>query len=656
MINVRKSFSTKLSLGILMMAVVIFVLSLGVLFSQSRHLIRTKAVGRASNVLNTTMQHITRHIMTIENATNSYSWMIEQSFQPESLLGYSNLIVRLNPHIDGCSISAEPDMFKKYGKHFSVYTVRETSSASPSVPDSITTVIEEEYDYFHKIWYRTPRELKAGCWVVYTDEADSLELTLDGMVASYAKPLFSADSSLVGIISTDLSFLRLSKLMSEEKPYPHSYFTMIDEDGRYIIHPDSTRLFTQTIFTDANPRESFDRIALGHEMTAGKKGQMVVNVDGSPCLVCYQPVEGTNWSLALVCPDSDVLAGYYRLTYIIIPLLVVGLLIILLLCHRVVAHAIRPLNELFEKTQSIAAGNMEVVIPKTESKDVVGRLQNSFATMLQSLNFHMGSVKYTSEQARQRNEELEKATLLAKEAEHQKTIFIQNVSHQIRTPLNIIMGFAQVLRDTSAESLSDEEMKSSSEMLQHNAATLNRLVQMLFDSSDTGISEEMNSLKHERVLCNQMARECIQSTQLRAPNVMVRFETDAADDFSIATNKLYLMRSLRELLYNSTRYSDGKHVTLRVVHTEQKVLFSVEDTGPGIPEDIIDKMFEPFTKVNDLSEGLGLGLPLSKRHARSLGGDLTLDTSYHEGCRFVLELPINRSEGEKERRSKERRS
>ena len=185
MINIRKSFSTKLTLGILVMAVVIFVLSLGVLFTQSRHLIRTKAVGRASNVLNTTMQHISRHIMTIENATNSYSWMIEQSFQPESLPGYSNLIVRLNPHIDGCSISAEPDMFKKYGKHFSVYTVRESSSASPSFSDSIATVIEEEYDYFHKVWYKTPRELNTACWVVYTDEADSLELTLDGMVASY---------------------------------------------------------------------------------------------------------------------------------------------------------------------------------------------------------------------------------------------------------------------------------------------------------------------------------------------------------------------------------------------------------------------------------------------------------------------------------------
>lgn len=647
MFNIRKSFSTKLSFSILIMAVVIFVLSLGVLFSQSRHLIRTKAVGRASNVLNTTMQRLTRHIMTIENATNSYSWMIEQSFEPEALLGYSNLIVRLNPHIDGCSISAEPDMFKQYGKHFSVYTVREsaaTGAASDTVSDSITTVIEEEYDYFHKLWYKTPRELKTGCWVVYTDEADSLELTLDGMVASYGKPLYSADSSIVGIISTDLSFLRLSKVMSEVKPYPNSYFMMIDEEGRFIIHPDSTRLFSQTIFTNADPRGSFDRIALGHEMTAGKKGQMVVIVNGSPCLVCYQPVAGTKWSLALVCPDSDVLAGYYRLTYIIIPLLVIGLLIILLLCHRVVAHAIWPLNQLFEKTQSIAAGNMEVHIPKSQSEDVVGRLQNSFATMLQSLNFHMGSVRYTSEQTRLRNEELEKATQLAQEAENQKTLFIQNVTHQIRTPLNIIMGFAQVLSDTNAGSLSDEEMKSIPEMLQHNTMTLKRLVHMLFDSSDTGISEEMNSQQHEHVLCNQVARECIQYTLSNFSRIHIHFETDVADDFSIFTNGLYLMLSMRELLYNSAKYSDGKHITLRITHTDDKVLFCVEDTGPGISEERIEQMFEPFIKVDDLSEGLGLGLPLSKRHAQSLGGDLTLDTSYHEGCRFVLEVPINNEE------------
>lgn len=630
--RIRKSFSTKLSLGILLMTVTIFVVSLGVLFTQSRHIIRTEAVGRTKAVLNTTMQHIVRNLMTIENATNTCSWMIEQQFQPEQILDFTSRIVRLNPHIDGCSISAEPNMFKKYGRYFSAYTVRET--------DTITTVIEEEYEYFQKVWYKTPRNLESGCWVVYTDEVDSLKLTLDGMIASYGKPLYSADSSMVGIISTDLSLLRLSKVMSEVRPYPNSYFMMIDNEGRYFIHPDSTRLFTQTIFTNVDPRKQYDIIALGHEMTSGKQGQMVVNVDGAPCVVCYQPVLGTKWSLAIVCPDSDVLAGYYRLTYIVVPLLVIGLLVFLLLCHRAVTVSIRPLNQLLDKTQTIASGNMEVYIPKSQRLDVIGRLQNSFATMFRYLNFHIGSVRYTTEQTKLRNEELERATRMAKEADKQKTIFIQNVSHQIRTPLNIIMGFSQVLSDAGKEKLSDEEMKSITDMMDHNSKHLKRMLQMLFDSSDTGLSEELNSQKHDLILCNDVAREAIENTNLYYPNLQISFQSELADDFCIKGNRLYLMRALRELLYNSAKYSDGQHVSLHVTPTDCNIKYIVEDTGKNINEADRETIFKFFTKVDDLTEGLGLGLPLAKRHAQNLGGDLILDTSYQEGCRFIIEVPI----------------
>ena len=630
--RIRKSFSTKLSLGILLMTVTIFVVSLGVLFTQSRHIIRTEAVGRTKAVLNTTMQHIVRNLMTIENATNTCSWMIEQQFQPEQILDFTSRIVRLNPHIDGCSISAEPNMFKKYGRYFSAYTVRET--------DTIATVIEEEYEYFQKVWYKTPRNLESGCWVVYTDEVDSLKLTLDGMIASYGKPLYSADSSMVGIISTDLSLLRLSKVMSEVRPYPNSYFMMIDNEGRYFIHPDSTRLFNQTIFTNADPRKQFDMIALGHEMTSGKQGQMVVNVDGAPCVVCYQPVLGTKWSLAIVCPDSDVLAGYYRLTYIVVPLLVIGLLVFLLLCHRAVTVSIRPLNQLLDKTQTIASGNMEVYIPKSQRLDVIGRLQNSFATMFRYLNFHIGSVRYTTEQTKLRNEELERATRMAKEADKQKTIFIQNVSHQIRTPLNIIMGFSQVLSDAGKEKLSDEEMKSITDMMDHNSKHLKRMLQMLFDSSDTGLSEELNSQKHDLILCNDVAREAIENTNLYYPNLQISFQSELADDFCIKGNRLYLMRALRELLYNSAKYSDGQHVSLHVTPTDCNIQYIVEDTGKNINEADRETIFKFFTKVDDLTEGLGLGLPLAKRHAQNLGGDLILDTSYQEGCRFIIEVPI----------------
>ena len=629
--NIRKSFSTTLSLGILAMAVTIFLVSLGVLFTQSRHIIRREAVGRATSVLNNTMQQIIRNLKTIENATNAYSWMIEQSFEPEAMFEFSNRIVRLNPHIDGCSISAEPNTFKKYGRHFSVYTVRE--------PDTITTVIEEEYEYFQRIWYKAPHDLNAGCWEVYYDDVDSLELTIEGMIASYGKPLHDDDGNILGIISTDLSLLRLSKVMSEEKPYPNSYFMMIDKEGRFFVHPDSTRLFTQTIFTDVDPRKQSDIIALGHEMVAGKEGKMVVNINGSTSVVCYQPVPGTNWSLALVCPDSDILAGYYRLIYIVVALLIIGLIGITLLCHKSIAYAIRPLNQLFEKTQSIADGNLEVHIAKSQREDVTGHLQNSFATMLQSLNFHIGSVIYSTEQASQRNEELEKATILVQEAERQKTLFIQNVSHQIRTPLNIIMGFAQVLSNTSDEGLTDEEMKNILGMMHHNSIHLHRMLMMLFDSSDTGLTEELNSEKHEAIPCNDIARDAIEYTKRYYPNLHINFKTEIDNDFSIQGNRIYLKRALRELVYNSAKYSDQENIKLQVYKTDSTVKFMIEDTGKGITQAESHDLFKFFTKVDDLTEGLGLGLPLAMRHVQTFGGELTLDTEYQEGCRFIIEIP-----------------
>ena len=117
-------------------------------------------------------------------------------------------------------------------------------------------------------------------------------------------------------------------------------------------------------------------------------------------------------------------------------------------------------------------------------------------------------------------------------------------------------------------------------------------------------------------------------------------ETEVSDSLCVHTNHLYLMRSLRELLYNACKYSDGKHIVLRMKQTGTTIRFIVEDTGKGIPEADRDQIFDFFIKVDDLSEGLGLGLPLAKRHIQNLNGNLTLDTDYHDGCRFILELPL----------------
>lgn len=642
MINIRKSFTQKLVLGTLVLAMFIFTASLGILFYQSRRLIRIEALNRSSSVLNTTLQRLSRNLQTIETATNTCSWMIEQSFEADSLLELTSRIVRLNSNIDGCSVSAEAYTFPEHGRLFSAYTIRKG--------DSIISDIERPYDYFRKTWYQTPREKDEACWVVYFDDVDSLNVVLEGMLASYCKPLRRHDGSVLGIISTDLSLLRLSGIISEVKPYPHSYFVMLDEEGRYMIHPDKSKLFYTTIFTGTDPRHQRDIIALGHEMIAGNKGNLAVKIDGKDCLVCYQPVPGTEWSLALICPDSDVLASYHRLTFVIGPLLVFGLIVILVLCNRTVTHAIRPINDLLEKTQAIAAGNMEIHIPKSRQEDVIGSLQNSFASMLNSLNFHVGSVRYTSEQTKLRNEELVRATRLVENADKQKTAFIQNLSHQIRTPLNILMGFAQILREAESssddkfirESLTEEEKKSLTDIMSRNAKHLRRMLLMLFDSSEIGLNEELKNLQLDKLFCNEVAQRAIYEVKRYFPDLNVNFKSNVPDDFSIHTCRIYLKRSLREILYNAAVYSDGQHVSMYVEQKGDSICFIVEDKGKGITESNREDIFRFFTKVDDLSEGLGLGLPLSKRHAQTLGGNLTLDADYHEGCRFILELPLTK--------------
>jgi signal transduction histidine kinase len=336
-----------------------------------------------------------------------------------------------------------------------------------------------------------------------------------------------------------------------------------------------------------------------------------------------------------------VLQSYNRLGFIITPLIIIGLLMILVFSSVTVAHAVLPLYKLTGKLQRIADGHYDERISTTHYKDVVGRMQNSFAMMQDSLFHHVNDIEQMNAEAARRNEELVHTSELAKESDRQKSLFIQNVSHQIRTPLNIIMGFAQVLKESKG-CLPEEETKGITDMMWHNAQMLNRMVMMLFDSSVRGTTEELYANRDEEVSCNEVAHESMAYVLRHFPELVIKYATDLPDDFCINTNRHYLVLSVCELLFNAAKYSDGQNVCLQVSEMGSMVRFIVQDTGPGIAEEEIARLFEMFTKVNDISEGLGLGLALSRRHIQNLGGDLILDTNYRAGCRFIIELPKER--------------
>lgn len=637
--NIRRSFSTKLSLWILLMAVPVFCASVGLLFYQSRRMIQREAVERANVMLDVSLQRINRYLVSVETASNTYSWLIQRSMQPDSLMALTERIVRFNPYSDGCAISTEPGVIPQYPQYFMAYSIRKEG-------DSITTMLKEDYNYFKKKWYTVPREHHQSGWVVYYDEANELDLDMDGMIATYSKPLYDHHHQFVGVMSTEMSLLHISDILAKEKPYPNSYFILLDEKGRYVGHPDSTRLFNKTIFGVANLQKQKDLIVLGHEMTKGNQGEMSLTINDVPSLVCYKPVPGTSWSLAIVCPDSDILKDYYRFTFIAVTLLIVALAFIAFYCYKMMARSLSPLRQLLCKTQEIAKGDLKVEIERISRIDEMGCLQNSYVTMLESLRQYMDSVRAASDKAHKYNEELEKATLLVQEADRQKTSFIQNMTHQVRTPLNVIMGYAQILNSSRTSILpcdcvSEEEIKSLAATMEHNSKLLTRLILMLLDSSDATFSETAISRNRETVPANTAMMEMVDYVMQLYPDLhVIRFETEVPDDMLITTNRMFLQYSLAEVLLNAVKYSDGQHIMTRITRTDTAIRFIIEDTGKGIAEADRERIFKFFTKVDDFSEGLGLGLPLTRRHVENLGGKFWLDTSYHDGCRFIFEFPL----------------
>lgn len=620
-------------MGIILLAMPIFILSIGTLFYQSRNLIHEEVLSSNTNMLDKGLYQVCSYMSTIETAVNSNAWMMEEYLTPDSLESISGRIVKLNDPVVSCSVFMVPDYFKDYGSKFSVYAVQEK--------DAVKTYVEPEYDYFDKLSYTSAIKSGKALWVDPFVEYIEGKVDHNEAVATYSRPLRQKNGRIAGVVSAEMSFVQLTKLINKiELDYNGAFFILLDGNGRYLINPDTTHLFRKTIFSDAEPSKNPDMISLGHEMIAGKREAMHVTYKNKLYHVTYRPVPGTRWSLALACPDSEAMKSYYHLGYIIIGIILIGLLLIIWVSRQVAKQTITPINRLLDITQQIASGNYRHPIPISSSKGVIGTLQNSFVKMQHAIHDNMTKLRNNAEKVYKANEELKQAQMQADDTIVRKSKFLQTVSQNMRMPMNVITGFADVLRDSKGSDvvISDNEFSNISKMMKENAITLNRLMVLLLDTSETNADGELLCKKNDEVSVNQIAKECINHTLSHFPDARIELETDLPSTLHIVTNRLYLLCTLNELLYNSAKYTGGRDITLKISQTATTIRYTVQDIGSGLPSGSMDNVFKAFSTVENIAEGEGLGLPLAKRHAASLGGNLILDVDYRDGCRIIFEL------------------
>lgn len=243
------------------------------------------------------------------------------------------------------------------------------------------------------------------------------------------------------------------------------------------------------------------------------------------------------------------------------------------------------------------------------------------------------------EKLRQKNRDLEILRDKAEESERMKANILKNMSHEVRTPLNIIAGFAQIISQPDFN-LTPEERADIADRV---TSSSDNLVKITNDLLYVASKESVNyTARTDDVSCNAVCRKAIDACRRILPEeIATTFDSTLDDSFTIRTNGNGLERILDSLLDNARKFTErgSIDVTCRYDNEGKTVTVAISDTGCGIPPENCERIFDLFYKIDNSRDGLGLGLPLARRIARQLGGDITLDTGWKDGTRFVLTLP-----------------
>lgn len=245
--------------------------------------------------------------------------------------------------------------------------------------------------------------------------------------------------------------------------------------------------------------------------------------------------------------------------------------------------------------------------------------------------------------------ELKVANERAEEASKMKTNFIQQISHEIRTPLNILSGFTQVITNPGMD-LDDNTKRDVSQRITENTNRITGLVNRMLALSDANSRTMIEC--NDQVPAVQIAAQAVEEVQITT-NPKIDFDmliAPEAESVMLQTNLQQATQALSQLLDNAQKFTYSKYsqadpsvkgrVTLSVNKGQQYLQFIVEDTGIGVPKQEAAHIFEEFVQLDNFYDGTGIGLTIARSVARRMGGDVVLDSTYTDGARFILRLPL----------------
>ena len=448
---IQKTLSVRISLMVVFAMAMLLMASMVVMLHYSRKAVKEEAVQNALQTLDGAIFSVDNVMLSVEQTTGNMIFNLMQNINnPDEMFTFAQKIVETNPWVAGCAI-AYREYYYPDRKLFMAYVHRADSAGIAYAGSKIVRDYTfGDRPYTQQAWYQEPMKGKMG-WVnplvgMVTDEDP---------IITFSLPLRGRDGKTACVIGVDVSLRLLSRIVSEAKPSDNSYCTLLDQDGAYLVHPDGSKLIYQTALRSSDPQAK----EAAKAMMSGETGYKPFKLNGTDYYIFYKPFKRTavpgreaesfGWSAGVIYPEDDIFGNYNNLLYYVLAITLISLLLVFLLCRLVIHRQLTPLTMLSRKARRIAEGNYDEPIPASKKKDEIGRLQDNFKLMQQSLATHIDELEKLKETLKIHGADLREAYAQARQADSMKTAFLHNMTNQMIAPAEKIQKDVMTLSDSS---------------------------------------------------------------------------------------------------------------------------------------------------------------------------------------------------------------
>ena len=384
----QNSISGRLTLRVLIVSAIIFTLTFGIFVRMAANRVRQEATKHAHSELSNTIHQIDAVLNAVETAVENTAWLVPYRLSsPEFMYSLTERLLQNNDFICGAAVAFEPGYYASKGHYFSPYSYRDENGEIKS-----KQLGSETYDYHYMDWYQIPKLLNETYWSEpYYDDGGG-----EMMMTTYSKPLYDEYGNLYAILTADLSLEWLTELVSGIQAFENAYNLMVSRNASYIVHPDHNLILNETIFSSTYGDDDESLVKLKDDMVNCRVGEVLRDKEGGKFFVFYSPVETTCWSVAIVCPRSELYVNVRKMRSMLIFLGIIALIFMIAMSYDGIRKVVAPVEDFSGVAKKIAEGDFNAQLPTIQSKDELKELHDSFEYLKNSLVQYIDELKSTT--------------------------------------------------------------------------------------------------------------------------------------------------------------------------------------------------------------------------------------------------------------------